>query len=728
MQLADYDRAGGGTITVTLDSNVYVLTETGANTGVFQGADSTIAAGQTMTMVYSDPTAAPSGSDVCIADIAAPDTSNPGISVRKTLVDPISGLAVVGSQVTFEIVVINTGSVTLDPVQVVDTFDTTYLQFDSSNPTQSSTSAGSVTWNNIGALDPGESAKLRVTFVALSNTSGSVTTNNVTATGTPPTGPTVDDSDSADVQIVGPSVSITKTTTNPANRQALLGDLVTFEVVVTNDGDSVLDVVPLIDTYDAVCLSFYSASQAPYATGYGVLFWQDLTQTFGQNLGPGQSFTLDVTLRTLSICDPAVNNAEVAFASDVNGNPVPPVSDDDFVQTSAVYDYGDAPNSYGTLQAANGARHALSSDWTLQLGVVAADVDNDGQPTAAANGDDLAGSDDEDGVTTLPAILTPSTSVPLTVSVLNDTAVAATLACWIDFNRDGDFLDAGERASTAVGSSATQQTVNLTFTGYATPSAGTSYLRCRIASVAGQVADPVGTANNGEVEDYQVTIREVTPSIDIEKATNGEDADTPTGPVVLVGTAMTFSYVVTNTGNTPLANVTVTDDQLPDTTIDCGGGSNVIASLAANGGTATCTATTPAVAGQYANVGTVTGQPVDGIGDPIPGAQQQTDSDPSHYFGTVSSVGDYVWNDANGNGLQDEGAGYGLNSVTLNLYHDDGDGVFEPGSDDSYITSTVTAGDGGYTFENLWPGQVLGGSEYQHPRWRLRAYLRPGER
>ncbi len=50
------------------------------------------------------------------------------------------------------------------------------------------------------------------------------------------------------------------------------------------------------------------------------------------------------------------------------------------------------------------------------------------------------------------------------------------------------------------------------------------------------------------------------PSVDIELATNGEDADTPNGPQITDGGAITWTYVVTNDGTVDLFNVVVTDE------------------------------------------------------------------------------------------------------------------------------------------------------------------------
>ncbi len=52
------------------------------------------------------------------------------------------------------------------------------------------------------------------------------------------------------------------------------------------------------------------------------------------------------------------------------------------------FDFGDAPNSYGTLLASNGARHAIVPGFQLGQRI---DGEADGQPTAGATGDDANG-------------------------------------------------------------------------------------------------------------------------------------------------------------------------------------------------------------------------------------------------------------------------------------------------------------------------------------------------
>jgi hypothetical protein len=110
------------------------------------------------------------------------------------------------------------------------------------------------------------------------------------------------------------------------------------------------------------------------------------------------------------------------------------------------------------------------------------------------------------------------------------------------------------------------------------------------------------------------------PAIDIEKATNGQDADQAPGPSIDEGGAVTWTYVVTNTGQVKLNSVAVTDDQ--EGSIACP------KSSLQPGESMTCTANGTAELGQYANLGSVTGTPQGG-GSPV------SDSDPSHYNGTA---------------------------------------------------------------------------------------------
>ena len=115
------------------------------------------------------------------------------------------------------------------------------------------------------------------------------------------------------------------------------------------------------------------------------------------------------------------------------------------------------------------------------------------------------------------------------------------------------------------------------------------------------------------------------PSIDIEKFTNGEDADNPPGPQILVGDPVTWTYVVKNTGTVPLTGIVVTDQ--PPATINCNGQTTL-----ALGASMTCTATAigGAVLGQYSNVATATGTfTFNGITNTV------SDTDASNYRGVL---------------------------------------------------------------------------------------------
>jgi uncharacterized repeat protein (TIGR01451 family) len=68
----------------------------------------------------------------------------------------------------------------------------------------------------------------------------------------------------------------------------------------------------------------------------------------------------------------------------------------------------------------------------------------------------------------------------------------------------------------------------------------------------------------------------------------------------------------------------------------------------------------------------------------------------------TGTIGDFVWHDVNGDGVQDSGE-LGLAGVTVLLYRDaDFDGVFEPGVDDGApVATAVTGPDGSYLFTGI---------------------------
>ena len=161
-------------------------------------------------------------------------------------------------------------------------------------------------------------------------------------------------------------------------------------------------------------------------------------------------------------------------------------------------DFGDAPAPYPTLAQSNGARHSVTSLFLGQR----VDAETEGQPTSFAQGDDNnpAGAlDDEDGVTFV-SLLIPGQTATLSV-VASSTGL---LHAWIDFNRDGDWADAGEHVFASRGISGGNNTLTLTVPTGA--SLGTTFARFRFCM--SEDVGSTGFINGGEVEDYQVNIRQ----------------------------------------------------------------------------------------------------------------------------------------------------------------------------------------------------------------------------
>ena len=86
-------------------------------------------------------------------------------------------------------------------------------------------------------------------------------------------------------------------------------------------------------------------------------------------------------------------------------------------------------------------------------------------------------------------------------------------------------------------------------------------------AAAGQYANIGTVVGTSIVSENTVTATDpshyfgVVPSIAIVKSTNGDDANDPPGPFIPVGSGVTWTYLVTNTGNSDLTEITVVDNQ-----------------------------------------------------------------------------------------------------------------------------------------------------------------------
>jgi len=186
------------------------------------------------------------------------------------------------------------------------------------------------------------------------------------------------------------------------------------------------------------------------------------------------------------------------------------------VQAPALMDYGDAPDlNYQTLAVNNGARHAMGPPPGVFMGALV-DYEIDGQPDPFAKGDDNnppGANNDEDGVVfNTPLMPGAPAQVTITVSI-----TGAAIQGWIDFNADGDFLDLNEQVITNFVAFNFINVINFNIpAGVIT---GATFARFRYSTMGN--LSPYGSAPNGEVEDYQVTINALITDTPVDPDPNG---------------------------------------------------------------------------------------------------------------------------------------------------------------------------------------------------------------
>jgi uncharacterized repeat protein (TIGR01451 family) len=213
-------------------------------------------------------------------------------------------------------------------------------------------------------------------------------------------------------------------------------------------------------------------------------------------------------------------NDTIAWNEVVNGA-ASVTQDGYFLTVSFEEDYGDAPASFDPITAAS---HVIT-DLTLGASVDAENptVANGGadgatsvtpSPKVVAAGTDNTGTNgdgiDDDGIASFPPLSTTQTGTTYSVPVALSGASRAGRVCgWIDFNRNGTFDNATERACGDFVAGAA--TVNLNWTVPAGITVGNNYVRVRTSYDITGVQNPTGRLNSGEVEDYRIAITAPAP-------------------------------------------------------------------------------------------------------------------------------------------------------------------------------------------------------------------------
>jgi uncharacterized repeat protein (TIGR01451 family) len=230
-------------------------------------------------------------------------------------------------------------------------------------------------------------------------------------------------------------------------------------------------------------------------------------------------------------------------------------------------DFGDAPDTYGTNKdtTIGGVPASQLVNTNIYLGAIAPDAELDGQPTVNADGDNVTGTNDEDGVASFNNINTGTTSYSVTVKVKNTTGANAYLGGWIDFNRNGTF-EAGEGAVATVANNATTATLN--WTGLSGLVVGDTYARFRINDDLLTTSDFKGGGRDGEVEDYKLTIGGV-PNVLLVKRITSIQRGTPAVELISATAYVDFTSDVNDTAaGWPTQTATAVKDPTatPDTT------------------------------------------------------------------------------------------------------------------------------------------------------------------
>lgn len=499
---------------------------------------------------------------VTAADSSSYFGAAPKIAIDKLTNGTDGSLIPVGSDVTWTYKVTNIGNLPLTNIKVTDDILGDIGTIASLSPGASETLTAPVGTAQLGYHDNIGTAVGEYSLVA-STIAGS-THNHPTLPPPPPPLPlTVTASDHSSYTGVNVGISIDKTTNGIDGPVLLAGDAITWSYLVTNTGDYELFDITVEDSEEGLVGTIDTlapgASETLTLEGTAVSGYYDNTGT------ATGSYTLEAVLNDLAVAGPI----EIM-------DPYPTVTASDF----SYYDcYGPAITIDKTTNGSDGLSITIGSAITWSY------------------------------------LVTNTGDMPLTNIVVTDSKEGPVGTI--------NHLDVDESETLTMTSTATAGLYENTGT------ATGEYVIEMVQPASIAVIEPIGTpepetttVSDSDDSSYTDTQPYYPPSysyaLTINKTTNGGD-----GLTIAAGAAVTWSYVVTNTGNTVLSNIVVTDSDPSIGTV------GTILTLNP-GATSTLTRTGVAVSGTYANTGTATCQSDGGL---------LTASDASSYIGSAADIG-----------------------------------------------------------------------------------------
>ncbi|WHT19325.1 hypothetical protein N8J89_40635 [Crossiella sp. CA-258035] len=516
----------------------------------------------------------PVGPPVTDEDTARVDVQHPAVEITK---DAKPAQVRPGEQVTFTLTVRNTGDVELTDVRVADPVapacDRTFATL------------------AVGASE---------TYTCVLAPTADVT-NVATVTGTPPVGPPVTDTDDAVVDVVNPKVEIEKTAAPETVRQ---GDTVTFTIKVTNTGDAALTKVTVTDPATPACArtlpDLAPGAGQTYTCTYGAGA-EDLVNTAtvtgtdptGREVTDSDDATVDVVHPAIEVSKSADKDTvregdQVTFTVTVKNTGDVPL-------TNVVVSDPAAPDCATTVpRLAVGAEHRVVCTVTAPA--------DDFVNTATGTGTPPVGPPVTDDGTAKVTVLHPGVNIAKEVQG-GPFRTGDTVTFTITVTNTGDAPLTAVTVADPIAPSCARTLPDLA------PGKSESYT-CAMPAGAEDVtntASVTGTPPTGlpvtDTDDAKVDV--VHPAVQVLKSATPE--------TVRVGDTVTFTIKVSNTGDTELTQVAVTDPAVPA----CARTFERLAAGASETYTCTMTATD-----DLTNTVAVTGKPP--VGPPVTGTDDAT--------------------------------------------------------------------------------------------------------